>query len=500
VKPRVSTAAIVILLLSFTILPVILSPGQITTVQPPGQTVVGFSAATVPSNRPFDYILIILMENKNFNQINGSASAPYLNQLAHNYSLATKYTACDHPSLPNYMCLTGANNYFTGTNCKPTGTCTTSNASIVDRVESAGLTWRAYMEDMPSPCFKSSLGNYTYLTNPFIFYNSIGNNATRCTSHVVPANSGGKGLPDDNLVKALGSTSTASNYMWLTPNLCNNMHNCSISRGDSYLSKIVPLILNSAIFKTQKAALFITFDEGYGRYPTDYVYTVWAGPAVKTQYKSSTQYSHYSLTSTIGAAWGLQPLTAKDRGSPSMLEFFPSPPPRPPRPPVPLIASFTVTTANPDTGSTVNFTASATGGIQPYNYTWSFGDGNKGTGQMIGYLYQVVGNYKASLTVTDRSRQTAETSQAISVDTDPNSSGLCQGCTSETFPRTIGLIISFAIGVVLPLAFSFVVSRRRGRITVIPQTERKTPPRTTSSSSSIGCRWRNSRCEASFFL
>ena len=103
-KPRVSTPSLALFLLCFTILTMILSPGQVTTVQHPGQTVAGFHAATLPSHRPFDYILIILMENKNFNQINGSASAPYLNQLAHNYSLATRYTACYHPSLPNYMC------------------------------------------------------------------------------------------------------------------------------------------------------------------------------------------------------------------------------------------------------------------------------------------------------------------------------------------------------------------------------------------------------------
>src|SRR5438552_14732066 len=268
------------------------------------------------------------MENKNFSQINGSSSAPFLNQLARNYSLATQYTACSHPSLPNYMCLTGGNTFF-GNNCSPKGSCTTSNSSIVDRVESAGLTWRAYMEDMPSPCYKSLSGNYTFLTNPFLFYTSIESNSTRCTTYVVPANSGGKGLPDDNLVNALGSTSTASNYMWLTPNLCDNMHNCSISQGDSYLSKLVPLILNSYIFETQKAALFITFDEGYGHYPTDFVYTLWAGSAVKTHYVSLTQYSHYSLPSTIEMAWGLQPLTAKDRGSPSMTEFFTPPPPAP---------------------------------------------------------------------------------------------------------------------------------------------------------------------------
>jgi acid phosphatase len=398
------------------------------------------------------------MENKNFSQINGSASAPYLNQLAHNYSLATQYTACDHPSLPNYMCLTGGYNYFSGTNCSPTGTCTTSNSSIVDRIESAGLTWRAYMEDMPSPCYKSGLGNYTFLTNPFIFYASIGGNSTRCAAHVVPANSSIKGLPDDNLVSALGSTSTASNLMWLTPNLCNNMHNCSISRGDSYLSKIVPVILNTTLFKTQKAALFITFDEGYGHYPSDFVYSVWAGLAVKTHYQSSIQYSHYSLTSTIEAAWGLQPLTAKDRGSPPMLEFF-----APPTPPTPLFANFTVSPVNPDTGSTVNFTGSATGGTQPYNYTWSFGDGTKGKGQTIGYAYLVIGNYTAHLTVTDASRQTATTSQVVSVDTDLNHAPTRQQGATTIISKTTLLLIAFVIGLVLPFMASVMFSRRGKR-------------------------------------
>src|SRR6266487_6597653 len=134
-----------------------------------GQGLGGIEAGLRVGNASFDYLVIIVMENKNFNQINGSTSAPYLNELALNYSLATDYTGCDHPSLPNYMCLTGGNNYFSGLDCSPSGSCTTSNSSIVDVIESAGLTWRAYMEDMPSPCYKSSSGNYTTLTNPFIF-------------------------------------------------------------------------------------------------------------------------------------------------------------------------------------------------------------------------------------------------------------------------------------------------------------------------------------------
>jgi len=106
-KPKVSTAGLAILLLSVAVLPGIFSSTQILTEKNIVHVSNGPKMAALPTNRPFDYILIILMENKNFNQINGSTSAPYLNQLAHNYSLATQYTTCDHPSLPNYICLTG---------------------------------------------------------------------------------------------------------------------------------------------------------------------------------------------------------------------------------------------------------------------------------------------------------------------------------------------------------------------------------------------------------
>ena len=88
-KPSISTAGLAILLLCFTILSMIFFPTQTVAVQRVGWASASLHAASLPSNRPFDYILIILMENKNFSQINGSASAPYLNQLAHNYSLAT---------------------------------------------------------------------------------------------------------------------------------------------------------------------------------------------------------------------------------------------------------------------------------------------------------------------------------------------------------------------------------------------------------------------------
>jgi hypothetical protein len=89
---------------------------------------------------------------------------------------------------------------------------------------------------------------------------------------------------DQELVNALGPTATASNFMWLTPDDDHDMHNNSIASGDAYLGALVPKILGSQVFKTQKAALFIVFDEGPDAttYPNDYLYSVWAGPVVKT--------------------------------------------------------------------------------------------------------------------------------------------------------------------------------------------------------------------------
>ncbi len=414
------------------------------------------------SNRTFDYIVTIVMENKNLSQIIGNPSAPFLNQLAQNYSLATHYTACDHPSLPNYMCLTGGYNYLSGQDCSPFGACTVGNRSIVDEIENAGLTWKAYMEDMPVPCYKANFGNYTFLTDPFVFYKSIGNNSTRCIDHVVPANSNGKSLPDDRLTSALNSTATASNYMWLTPNLCDNMHNCSIYKGDSYLSKLVPQILGSYVFRTQNASLFITFDEGIGHFPTDYVYSIWAGSNIRRHFTSMSQYSHYSLPATVEDVWGLRPLASKDQTATQMVEFFV----HLEQPPVLISASFAYTPSFPDTGMEVTFQASANGGTAPYSFSWTFGDGGTGGGPILGYVYGKAGNYTVSIKVTDKSGYAASNSQQLQVDSDltsnpPPAHGVpCKGCANGNSSRTLGLLVSFLIGLTLPLVVSFLASKR----------------------------------------
>ena len=296
---------------------------------------------TPPSSSYFDYILTIVMENQGINNTYGShcsGNCAYITQLANTYGLAQNYFALGHPSLENYLGLTSGGNYsvapFTS-DCYPQiSGCTVSALNIVDSIDSSGRTWRAYMEDYSGGgcSLAHTSGEYVNSHNPFVYYGDIYGNATRC-SRIVNANPGASGylaLPTQ-LLSDLNSTSTAPNYMWLTPNLCDDGHdvcgplNNLVSQQNQYLSLLVPMILSSIIFRTQRAALFITWDESATNL-NNIVTAIWAGPVAKMGYTSASPYGHYSAIKTIETAWDLPSLTSYDSGTPDMAQFFTTPP------------------------------------------------------------------------------------------------------------------------------------------------------------------------------
>jgi phosphatidylinositol-3-phosphatase len=72
---------------------------------------------TQPVIPAFDHIFVVIMENHSFAQIIGSADAPYINSLAASYGLAADYSSVAHPSLPNYLALTGGSTFGVATDC-----------------------------------------------------------------------------------------------------------------------------------------------------------------------------------------------------------------------------------------------------------------------------------------------------------------------------------------------------------------------------------------------
>jgi hypothetical protein len=241
-------------------------------------------------------IVIVVLENREYDEIVGRPAAPYINSLIRLSAVAANYHAVAHPSLPNYLALTGGSTFgFAGSDCM---TCSVSQRNLVDQLTAAGISWKAYMEDLPSACsFTQSSGGYVRRHDPFMYYRDVATNRDRCR-FVVPATE----LNRDLARHALPS------FVWISPSLCHDMHNCGTYAGDSYLRSLLPRILSEL---GPSGILFLTWDEG----ETDsgccsvakggHILTLIAGPGARAGARSMLPYDHYSLLRTIEDLWGL---------------------------------------------------------------------------------------------------------------------------------------------------------------------------------------------------
>jgi len=280
------------------------------------------AAATTTTTPNFNHIFLILMENHDYSQIIGSSSAPYINSLAKTGAISTNYHAVGHPSEPNYLALTSGNS-FSSNSCvtgdgDPTGACLVNATNITDRLKLAGKRWKGYMESMPSPCYLTDSGEYAVRHNPFPYYQDIQLNSRRCDNHDVRYS---------QLSTDLTSTSTTPNYAFITPNVCDDMHDCSVSTGDKWLAANVPPILKSPAWTTQHSMMMIVWDEcGACTDPNNQVPFIMLGSpgsGVRSGgFRSSISYNHYSLLKTIESSWGLPAMTASDSDASPMNDFF----------------------------------------------------------------------------------------------------------------------------------------------------------------------------------
>jgi hypothetical protein len=275
---------------------------------------VATSTAYIPA---FKHIFIIVLENKEEKSIAGSKSAPYLNSLATQYARATNFYGTRHPSLPNYLALTGGDTFGVTSDCKD---CFVEADNLASQLETAGRSWKAYMEGMPSPCFVGDAPPlYRQKHNPFIYYDNVRNDPTLCQ----------KIVPFDQFATDL-KADTLPDFVWITPNMCHDMHDCAVADGDKWLKTWVPQILASPAWQ-DNGVLFITFDEskpdvGCCKYATaGKIFTLVISPLVQPGFTSDVPYDHYSLLRTIEMAWHL-PLLGKANCdcSPPMSEFFAS--------------------------------------------------------------------------------------------------------------------------------------------------------------------------------
>ena len=244
------------------------------------------------------HVAVIVMENKEYGDVIGNSSAPFINGLARRYGLATNSYAVSHPSLPNYLALTGGDTFGIDSDCT---SCHVGAKSLVDELEGARISWKAYMESMPGRCFRGgSAGDYAKKHDPFAYYDRITSAPRRC-SKIVPYGELAKDMHRGRLPK----------FVWISPNLCHDMHDCSVKTGDQFLAGLVPPLLRAL---GRHGVLFLTWDEGSSDRGCcagasgGHIVTIVAGRDVRKGARSGVPYDHYSVLRTISELLHIAPL------------------------------------------------------------------------------------------------------------------------------------------------------------------------------------------------
>ncbi len=282
----------------------------------PGKPLAIGAVPTLPSSQR-SHVMVIVMENAEYGEVIGSTAAPYVNALARRYALARQSFAITHPSLPNYLALTSGSTHGVSSDCTE---CTVSAMNLVDQLEAAGVSWGAFLEDAPSPCFRgASAGGYAKKHNPFIYYDDISRSPSRCGRLV-----GFGQLATDLRAGLLPS------FVWISPNLCDDGHDCGVAAGDRFLARTVPALLRQL---GPEGFLVIAWDEGTSDRGCcvlahgGQIATILAGPRVRAGARLALPVDHYGVLATIERALGLPALAgAADPRAGRLTSLFSRPP------------------------------------------------------------------------------------------------------------------------------------------------------------------------------
>lgn len=239
-----------------------------------------------------DHVIIVMEENHSYSEIIGSASAPYINQLAQSGASFTNSHAVTHPSQPNYLELfSGSTQGVTDDSCPHSFSADSEASELI----AAGLSFTGYSEGLPSEgSLVCTSGEYARKHVPW----------TNFTNLPVTTNEPFTAFPTK--LKKLPKVA------WVIPNLDDDMHDGTIAQGDTWLKDNLSDYASWAM--THNSLLIVTWDEDDGS-QSNQIPTIFYGPMVR-QGEYGEKITHDNVLATIEAMYGLTPLGNSASASP----------------------------------------------------------------------------------------------------------------------------------------------------------------------------------------
>lgn len=240
------------------------------------------TAGVVPTP---SHVVVVMEENHSYNDIIGSSSAPYINSLASSGALLTESFGVTHPSEPNYMALFGGSTFGLSSDACPTNEGNVAN--LGSELLAAGQTFKGYSEGLPSTGSTTcSSGKYARKHSPWINFSNV------------PA--------ADSVAFSQFPTnySTLPTLSFVIPNLNDDMHDGTVSAGDTWLKNNLSAYATWA--KANNSLLIVTWDED-DYTESNQIPTIVVGAGVTTGHYSE-QINHYNLLATLEKMYGLSPV------------------------------------------------------------------------------------------------------------------------------------------------------------------------------------------------
>jgi len=250
----------------------------------------------------YDHVIWIWMENHSAAQVIGRPDAPFVTDLAAKCATATDYRSVGSPSLPNYIGATSGDTWGITDDAGPsTHRLTVDN--LFRQVRSAGGTAVSYQDAMPANCVLGGRSTYAVKHNPAAYY-AGGDDRAACITDNVPF--------APNFLNAMGSSDTLPTFSFITPDLCNDTHDCPVATGDNWLSGLLSVLLDMPVYHAGRTAIFLVWDEDA---PMPFVAIT---PSVHPGTVITQTVNHYALLRTTEEMLGITTYLGNAAAAPSM--------------------------------------------------------------------------------------------------------------------------------------------------------------------------------------
>lgn len=271
--------------------------GAGAAVPAPAAVVVATSGVPRPA-----HTVVVMLENKDRHSVIGSSKAPYLNALAKRGANMSQSYGVTHPSQGNYVALfSGSQHGVVNDDCPMK---LGSRDNLGKQLTAAGLTFTGYSESLPKAGFTGcSSGTYRRKHNSWVDFSSTTTKQNQPLS-AFPSNYAK--LPD---------------VSFITPNMCHDMHDCTVATGDKWLKKNLDRYARWA--KKHNSLLVVTFDENAGG-TVNQIPTLLVGQQVRPGTYAEWM-NHYTLLRTVEDAYGLAPLGHATEATPLRTVWTTSP-------------------------------------------------------------------------------------------------------------------------------------------------------------------------------